>query len=887
MGHFSLTVSAAELANAMGKFETLATELGGGGEGGKLGRLSGDHSGWTGGAATACLAEMSSISGAMTGAAPKFTAAKEAVQAFKQVVDTATDDTLPGLNTRWDASVTAHTTAVNAASRTYTTTYTANKNFPPEDRDGPMAEAKAKRDSAVTSADTAMASTQKDINADYDAMILGLQNAAKACGEALAAAVVITFSSDDWKAIKGGGPIPVGMRFALRSQVMGSDSVLHHADGLQVGDYVGDKLNDEAKNGDPLANLDPELVDLMKKYGGDQAFVEGLTTSVGPSGMAYLGWRARRLFEYGDHDTEDKSQGQALVDILTTIYGTASHTRVPTADGTGTKPLIDNEWLDHFNPDEYAPLQDNDYWNDPMLSHIKGWEISGYRPDLLLPFLNKAGTFSSDFATLISDRALDDYEAAKAKDASHDAMLRLNLYTGNDGTTPMGNANDYLVSSGNTDNPFRTELFHIALERAGEYASSSNALLLGHRDSMMGLMTGAEPWLTGSGEYQHDWASGTLGTILKQATLGEQKGDIVSADGALWGVADWLKDHKGTHLVGAVQTALGDVVTDERFMNGALNSVTSPFGPADGYRDDTTHPELGPYMSTDLWAALHQEAMNNPGTAAKVIQQFGDYIETTTDDGQHMAYAFNAETGKYEAQPQLSSLSYYQAEAARHFLGTNLMADKDAIQAQLEAALEKNKQDKAMAKDIVGTMVGWATDPSSIKDDVIKKVTDFAVDQAVDWVMPTDAEVHQKYDGNIAALQTSLDNPIVTPSMWNDIEGTTDQAVRDIVSGTGPSPVKAPLPGYTDVGTQNTTYTGDPRAYVGQDSTYAGNGQELTDDFLTYDSSGKPDGVIPVGEMNSYQQRAYLNWLHDPAMQSYLDGQNDAIHKARENATHG
>jgi hypothetical protein len=273
-----------------------------------------------------------------------------------------------------------------------------------------------------------------------------------------------------------------------------------------------------------------------------------------------------------------------------------------------------------------------------------------------------------------------------------------------------------------------------------------------------------------------------------------------------------------------------------------------------------------------------------PETTATLIKEYGQYINGTSNDAQHYGYTWDPEKQELVQNNTVTSLSLYQAEAARHFLGQNLLADHDELVKAMEEELKQNGENKERAKAIVGQLVDWAKDPTSIKDDVIGKLTDFAVDKTVDWFFPSDDEIKQKYDASIKSLSDDLANPIVKPGFWDDVNGTASQLVKDTSSGAGPTSTDSVIPNYTNP-SDHKVYTGDPTQYVGKESQYVGGGTVITDDFLTYDkTTGKPDGIVPPSEMNNLQRQAYLNWLHDPAVQSYLDDKLSAVEEARKRA---
>ena len=214
-----------------------------------------------------------------------------------------------------------------------------------------------------------------------------------------------------------------------------------------------------------------------------------------------------------------------------------------------------------------------------------------------------------------------------------------------------------------------------------------------------------------------------------------------------------------------------------------------------------------------------------------------------------------------------------------------LQADLGGLQEALEAELAQLGKDKERAKEILGQFVDWARDPTSFAKDVTDKLADFTIDKLVDWSSPTTGDIEARYNDRLTALKESLNSGIVDPSVWTTMNGTADQLVRDIETGRGPSAVVTP--GGLDGHPTPTTFTGNPEAYVGKVNIFQTSDplNPITDDFLTRDSSGKPTGVMATENMNSYQRQAYLNWLHDPAIQNYLNQRTKAIQVAVRLAT--
>jgi len=876
VSHYTLTVNPTELAAASRAIGRLETGLGVGDEGGDLRRLSGNRGSWSGRAATACFGEMTRLADAMILVSDKAGAARAAIDAFKRAADTAVQTTLPDLNRRWEAADAAYASAASRARLGYTNSLDEIGQLPVDERAAARTQAQRTRDRAVSSAADAQFRIHERLDSEFQVVVGDLQRAATALAAGLRAAMPIAFSDAEWSAVRG-GVIPAGMRSALATEALGAHSFAQRAAARDYGAQVAADLAADAARDDLPAPVSAEVLAALQGMGDDPDFVESLMTALGPGGAALLNWRVRGMFE-NSYEPGDQARGKALFAALTTVYGTASKVVVDTPGG-GSGPLLDEEWLKHFNPNEAAGLGER--WRYALGMGVEKEFSTGYRPDLLLPFLQKAGALSPEFSRLIADQAMKDYEAF-----SHDSDTnrRWYLYRGNDTADPVL-LRPYMA--GDTSNPFRMDLLHVALDRAGDYASSSNAVFLAHKSSLLGLMSGSDDMFNTEGV--HDWLGGSLGTLLTQATIGFQQASPGLADAALFAVADYLVMHQGGHLLAPVQIALGTVITDPRMMNGALMSVTSPFGDSQshmpGVYTNAGDPSAGPFMGTALWAALHQEAMLQPKTAAAVIAAFGEYINNASDEAQHMGYLYNPETKKFDIPyPEVSAVQLFQTEAARHFLATNLQADLDGLQKALEAELAKLGEDKARAKQILGQFVDWARDPSAIAKDVAGKLADFTVDKVIDWLSPTTGDIQAKYDAQLSALKASLNSSIVDPSVWTTMNGTADQLVRDIESGRGPSPVTTPSG--SDSQPTPSTFTGDPEGYVGKVNIFQTSDplNPITDDFLTRDSSGKPTGVKDLADMNSYQRQAYLNWLHDPAIQNYFDTHLDAVEKAAQMA---
>ena len=229
MDHFSITADPSELTNAETKLGWLADQLGGGGEGGKLARSHGNLEGWSGEAASAVIAEMGRIATGMTSVSPKLTTAHDAVKAFRILLQNAMQDDLVKLNQRWSEADDAYDTAVRTAGTVYDgATKPGSSGAPVSDEDRRHAsDAEAK---ATTAADSSRTASRKSINADFDSLKTSLQQSARTCGDALAAAAPFTFSHDQWVGLKGGGPIPSDLWREMREAALGKDSLVAFVD---------------------------------------------------------------------------------------------------------------------------------------------------------------------------------------------------------------------------------------------------------------------------------------------------------------------------------------------------------------------------------------------------------------------------------------------------------------------------------------------------------------------------------------------------------------------------------------------------------------------------------------------------------------------------------
>ncbi len=255
MTHYSLDIDVLSLTAAARKLADLETGLGPGDEGGRLRHLSGNRGPWSGRAATACFAEMVRLGDAMIAASAKAGSARAAVESFARAAETAMTATLPSLNRRWEAADTAYDSSVSRASAVYRSETRQARNLPPDDQDELRDDAVRTRDRAIDSAAAARFRTRERIDADYDAMVTGLQAAARTLAAGLTAAMPIPFSDAEWSAVRG-GTIPPGMLVALRQSALGAGSFADTAGQTELGKSLAKQFNDGPGSG----NATPEEI---------------------------------------------------------------------------------------------------------------------------------------------------------------------------------------------------------------------------------------------------------------------------------------------------------------------------------------------------------------------------------------------------------------------------------------------------------------------------------------------------------------------------------------------------------------------------------------------------------------------------------------------------
>jgi hypothetical protein len=873
-GHFTITADTGQLARAESLLAQIGSQLGE--EGRKLSGLPGQAGDWTGRTASTLKTEMRRIGQQMASSVTPFETARAAITTLRVAIDDATQHDLPRLNTRWDEAVAAHEVALGAAAHRYSVQTQPLRHLPPSDADTARQGAGQARARAAQDADANLTGTQRALNEEYDLCVLDLQRAARRCGQALAGAVLAAVPAAVVSAyVRGGGTgtlAPLGfdldaLTVGTRQALTGDDSLAGQADDYAAGRRAAQQT--QAWLRDHRADDAPQSVlDALKANSTNQAFAQGLIATLGPSGTARLAGEVQVIARAG------RDRGNELFTAMSQTFAAGSHAQVDDGHG-GVRYLMDAGWLGQFSPTGADPT-----WaqSDPP---------DQYRPDLLLPFLRRPGV-SENFATVVAERALSDYEKYWKNEDTRD-FNGFRWYLGRYATE----GNPWAAMSRADPNDPWGPVFHVALARAGDYTGSSNTILMRHLDTVMGLSTGQAPnWTGGQSTFGNtpNLAGPALATILRQGTTGLLTADPTQAalsDSIVSQVGAWLGNHHDQHLIGDARTTLTDVLINDRYITGVTNSLGTPFAPSAAGYDPVTgvivDPSFGPLMPVKVWTSLHQEAMRSPQEAARIVTTLGNWIISTGDDAQHHSYTYGP-SGERIVSPEVASLDLFRAEKMRSFLAENLIADQDALQSEMERKLQENEAGKEQAKAVLTSLFGYATSPASIGSDLVGKGGSFIIDAVVDGTIENPQLITSEYQGTIDDLHELAGSEVTKPGVWKEVHRISDNLANDSDENAGAQQIFAPQEGYDEFNPAHPThYDGNPSSYVGKASEVSG-GIITSDDFLIHSIPGSVTGVMKVEDMNHLQRAAYLRWLRDPAIQSYLNKSQRAIEEARVQA---
>jgi len=401
-----------------------------------------------------------------------------------------------------------------------------------------------------------------------------------------------------------------------------------------------------------------------------------------------------------------------------------------------------------------------------------------------------------------------------------------------------------------------------------------------------------------------------LNTILKNAVLGIDPNDTQlrsNADYIMAGMGKYLADpaNKNPKLIKEVLPALGEILVSPQYLPGQIMSVATPFAPdfdaKAGFPAYTRDPNMGLLMDPALWQQLQQEALRRPENAASLVQATTDWLETARANSEGTAYVMDPDRVGPDGRPLIGpsgkpyssefnatviGLDLYQQEAVRSFLGGNLVAVKDDLTAEMEKRMTDAGKPAELGVAAVGKIFEWATDPRAAGQDIAGITFGAAVEYAgKQFTEGAEKDIKAQYTKQLDALNKSIDPAFTDPGFWDDANGAANRLAGNYDERRTPPSVFTQAD--QEKGGPVTEYVGDPKKYVGHKSEYVGGGggnPVIDDDFLEYGDNGEVTGVKDPKEMNHLQREAYLNWLGDPAVQSYLDQNIEAVGKARERA---
>ena len=485
----------------------------------------------------------------------------------------------------------------------------------------------------------------------------------------------------------------------------------------------------------------------------------------------------------------------------------------------GQRHLMDDGWLDNFNPKKAWP------------EDMPGGQRDGYRPDILIPFLTKP--LSQNFSKVVGDRWLRDYATAKK----------------NGQTTTFHQHYVELTTGKNIEN--------IVFDRMGDHADVANDLMTRHLDTFNYLMTGKDPVLTG--HVNDADITRQLNTILRNAVLGIDPDDTQrrsNADYIVAGMGKYLADpaNKNPKLIADVLPALGEILVSDHYLPGQIMSVATPFAPdfdaKAGFPAYDRDPKLGLLMDPALWQQLQQEALRRPENAASLVQATTEWLEAARLNSEGTAYSLDPDhvgpdgkpltgpSGKpYSAEfnGAVIGLDLYQQEAVRSFLGGNLVAVKDDLTAEMEKRMTDAGKPAEFGSAAVGKIFEWATDPRAAGKDIAGITIGAAVDFAgKEYTEGEQKDIKADYQKRLDALNKSIDPAFTDPGFWDDANGAANRLMQNY------DPRRTPPSVFTQADQEKggpvEEFVGDPEKYIGNTTEYVGGSQPvITADFRRYE----------------------------------------------------
>jgi hypothetical protein len=583
----------------------------------------------------------------------------------------------------------------------------------------------------------------------------------------------------------------------------------------EEGRRLGQRIREDLKNNGAASIAD---VDELAANADDPDYVKGLYAALGPEGVAALSRQAKQTLasQYGD----EHSDGRKLFDALSTSVKVAAD-----------ENLITDDWLNRFDPKNALP---SELYHD---------DVNGFRADLLIP-LTAGKKLPSDVMQLIGNRAFAD------------------LKSGMDSGTPMmmDKWGAYVGGDAGSD-PYQQNLMKGFLGDLAKDPMASNAVLMRNFDTLQRIGRG------GLVDDITDQIGDNLSKTVEAGVLGvadlDHDGHRDTGPGAQGFLGDALMsrlvldtaDHPKDHYEDFYRKELGGLVTNERYFENAMYSVTTmppggmPGTSADWIDGDNRRWHDGIELDPSAWAAMHQEVMADPGTAAKLIKMTHDSMADASAQLSSMV-----PPGGHGADPSLQYSAAIARNQMHHFLIGNLDGAHDRLQEQL-TEITGNEE---TAKGAVTKIIGWATEPNKIVSDL--KGT--AIDKSTDWL------VHQAYSGQEQNVQGALDGlRHERDTLQADRLNSSPQIYQDSANGLTTRPDQiAPVQVVQSDG-QVVTYTGNPHDYIDKYSkTEYGQHGPIHHDANFLDANNKPVPLEQI-EADPDKLRAYEEWLHDPAVQ--------------------
>lgn len=615
----------------------------------------------------------------------------------------------------------------------------------------------------------------------------------------------------------------------VRALVFADLPTVRYEEGRRLGEQIAADLQERGY-------ASPEEVDQLAANAGDPDYVAGLYAALGPAGVAALSLQARN--ESGSHHDGDAADGEKLRSALTTSLTTAAD-----------EGLVTDEWLDGFDP---ADALGDHYW--------AAAEPSGFRADLLVPLVQD-DALPTPVLEGIGDRAFADLQAGMDSGAPQ-VLDKWNAY-----------------QDGDPANPYEQNLMQRFLGTLSQDPEASNAVLLKNFDTLQRI---------GRGELVDDVTDQIADPLTKVVDAGVLGVADLDHDGrrdtgpaakgflgdALMGrlVLD-TADHPDQHYAPFYRHELGALVTNDRYFADAMYSVSAvpPVdGPAEG--EDWLDWDGRPYrdgieLDRSAWATIHQEVMADPDTATTIIVETRTAMEQSSIELNSGKVPDPNNPGGTMADPQIRATDGIARDAMHEFLMGNLDAASDRLDGELQKLTDAEHGTRDTAHGALSTIIGWATDPTKIPQDVLTRVVTAGGDAVIDGL------VHQHYSGAEADAQAAIDGlRDARDALHPD---RLDDAAHVYADGAAAYAADPGLVADVTVieNGQPVVYTGDPQPYIDRYDTWDAYGHHLDADFRG------PDGYpIPTSEMNSAQLQAYEAWLHDPAVQKQAYRNNAALH---------